>query len=134
MTDAPTSPAASRLASPRWLDTRLVVGVLLVLVSVLVGARVLSSADRSQQVWVATRELPVGTVLAEGDLQRGQVRLLERTGLYAAAGAQPPVGYVVRRGVGRGELLPSRPLHPTPGGITPRTGAERGCTGALERG
>ena len=106
MTDAPSSPAASRLASPRWLDGRLVLGVLLVLVSVLVGARVLSSADRTQRVWVATRELPVGTVLAEGDLRRGQVRLQELTGLYAAAGAQAPVGYVVRRGVGRGELLP----------------------------
>src|SRR5687768_14738118 len=38
----PPSPTARRLALPRWLDTRLVLGVLLVLVSVLVGARVLS--------------------------------------------------------------------------------------------
>lgn len=50
MTEVPTSPAARRLASPRWLDGRLVLGVLLVLASVLVGARLLSSADRSQQV------------------------------------------------------------------------------------
>lgn len=106
MTDVPGSPAATRLAAPRRVDGRLALGVLLVLVSVLVGARVLSSADRSQQVWVATRELPAGTVLGAGDLQRGRVRLLERSGLYAAVGAQPPVGYVVRRTVGRGELLP----------------------------
>lgn len=106
VSEAPTSPAASRLASPRWLDGRLVLGVLLVLASVLVGARVLSSADRSQEVWRATRELPAGAVLAQGDLARTRVRLLDSSGLYSAAGATPPVGYVVRRVVGAGELLP----------------------------
>ena len=106
MTEVPTSPAARRLASPRWLDGRLILGVLLVLASVLVGARLLSSADRSQQVWSATRELPVGAVLAPGDLTPTRVRLLDSSGRYSAAGAGPPVGYVVRRAVGAGELLP----------------------------
>lgn len=106
MSDPMASPQASRLASPSWLDGRLVLGVVLVLASVLVGARVLSTADRSQQVWVATRDLPVGTVLAPGDLERSRVRLLDRSGLYSAAGPTPLVGYVVRRPVGPGELLP----------------------------
>ncbi len=47
MSDAPGSPKAGRLATPGWVDGRLVLGVLLVLVSVVVGARVLSAADRS---------------------------------------------------------------------------------------
>lgn len=106
MSDTPGSPRASRLSSPRWLDTRLVLGVLLVLGSVLVGARVLSSADRSQQVWVTTRDLAPGTVLMTDDLRSAQVRLFGSTRLYAGAGGAKPTGYVVRLGLGSAELLP----------------------------
>lgn len=110
MSDSLGSPRASRLASPRWLDGRLVLGVLLVLGSVLVGARVLSSADRSQSMWVTTRDLAPGTVLAEDDLRPAQVRLYAATGRYAAALGPKPVGYVVRRGLGGAELLPRAAL------------------------
>lgn len=106
MSKAPASPAASRLATPSWLDTRLVLGVLLVLVSVVVGARVLASADDSQGVWVTTRDLAVGSTLADGDLARGQVRLFDNGGRYLTASAQKPVGYVLTREVGADELLP----------------------------
>ncbi len=106
MSDPPASPRASRLATPGWLDSRLVLGVLLVLVSVVVGARVLSSADRSTLVWAASKDLTAGTLLAEGDLQPVRVRLFESAAQYVGAGGQPPVGYVVRRGLGAGELLP----------------------------
>lgn len=105
MSDAPGSPRASRLASPSWFDGRLVLGVLLVLVSVLVGAKVLSSADRSQQVWVATHDLAVGTVLAPGDLEVGRVRLFGNSERYAAA-TSGLAGYVLRRSLGSHELLP----------------------------
>ena len=104
MTEVPASPKASRLGSPSWLDGRLVVGVLLVLVSVLVGAKALASADSSQQVWVTTHALAPGTVLAASDLETGRVRLFGASGRYVA-GAKP-VGYVVLRGVGSAELLP----------------------------
>jgi hypothetical protein len=101
------SPRANRLATPGWLDTRLVLGVLLVLVSVVVGARVLSSADRSQTVWAAARDLAPGTELAEGDLTRARVRLFgEDTQRYLSGRGGAPIGYVLRRGVGVGELLP----------------------------
>ena len=106
MSDVPASPRATRLTPPRWWDGRLVLGVLLVLGSVLVGARVLSSADRSQQVWVTTRDLAPGTVLVADDLRSSQVRLFGSSGLYAGAGGSKPVGYVVRRGLGSAELLP----------------------------
>ncbi|MFN2538939.1 MAG: hypothetical protein ABR549_12460 [Mycobacteriales bacterium] len=104
MTDAPGSPTASRLATPSWLDGRLVLGVLLVLVSVLVGAKVLAGADSSQQVWSATHELAPGTVLVAGDLELTKVRLFGRSGRYLAGPA--PVGYVVLRSIGVHELLP----------------------------
>ena len=107
VTDTPSSPAASRLATPSWLDARLVLGVLLVLVSVVVGARLLASADSSTGVWSVARDLAPGSTLAAGDLERRQVRLtgddLDR---YLTVASGSPVGYVLTRGVGRGELLP----------------------------
>ena len=118
MSDPPASPRASRLATPGWLDGRLVLGVLLVLVSVVVGARVLSSADRSTLVWAASKELTAGTLLAAGDLEPVRVRLFESTGQYVGADGAPPVGYVVRRGLGAGELLPQGAL------TEPERGAE----------
>jgi hypothetical protein len=107
VSETPASPRANRLATPRWLDTRLVLGVLLVLVSVVVGARVLSSADRSQTVWAAARDLAPGTQLAEGDVVRKRVRLFgdDRRRYISGSGASP-VDWVLRRGVGAGELLP----------------------------
>ncbi len=104
MSDVPGSPPARRLAAPSWLDGRLVLGVLLVLISVLVGAKVLAGADTAEQVWVATRDLSPGTVLAEDDLRSGRVRLFAAGGGYVAG--DKPVGYVVVREVGADELLP----------------------------
>lgn len=106
----PESPAARRLARPRWLDGRLVLGVLLVLVSVVVGARVLSAADRSQTVWAVTHDLSPGTQLSEGDLKPTRVRLFGSGARYLATSARKPTGYVLRRAVGRDELLPGDAL------------------------
>lgn len=105
MPDTPASPRASRLAAPGWLDGRLVLGVLLVLVSVVVGARVLSSADRSSLVYAVNKDLTAGSVVQGDDLVPVRVRLFDSAAGYIAVG-EPPSGYVVRRGVGRGELLP----------------------------
>jgi flagella basal body P-ring formation protein FlgA len=104
VTDVPGSPSASRLATPTWLDNRLVLGVLLVLVSVLVGAKVLAGADSSQQVWSTTHDLAPGTVIASGDVELSKVRLFGASGRYLAGPV--PVGYVVVRNVGSHELLP----------------------------
>ena len=106
MTDPPV-PLASRLATPSWLNTRVVLGLLLVLVCVVLGARLFASADASQSVWVATRDLAPGTTLSEGDLEQGQVRLFDNGGRYLVASAPKPVGYVLTRGVGADELLPA---------------------------
>ena len=110
MPDPPTSPRASRLPTPGWLDGRLVLGLLLVLVSVVVGARVLSTADRSSLVWAAATDLTAGSQLAVDDLAPVRVRLFESSGRYLAADGRPPVGYVLEQGVGAGELLPQDAL------------------------
>jgi len=106
LSDTPGSPTASRLATPGWLDGRLVLGVLLVLVSVVVGARVLSAADRSTLVYAVTKDLTAGSVLEAGDLQQVRVRLFDNAEQYIAVGGTPLSGYVVRRAISTGELLP----------------------------
>lgn len=118
---APGSPTARRLATPGWLDTRLVLGVLLVLVSVVVGARVLAAADRSEQVWMTTRELAAGSVLGDSDLRRTSVRLFANAPRYLAGEGPVPTGYVLRRGLGAGELVPESALRrPEDGGAAYR--------------
>jgi hypothetical protein len=110
VSETPASPKANRLATPGWLDTRLVLGVLLVLTSVVVGARVLSSADRSQTVWATTRDLAPGTEPTPRDLTRVRVRLFSSSAGYVRGNGPAPRGWVVRRGVGKGELLPFNAL------------------------
>lgn len=75
------------------------------LVSVVVGARVLAGAERAQTVWVATRDLAPGSLVAPGDVAAARVRLFAHGDRYLG-GASPPVGLVLRRGVGAHELLP----------------------------
>lgn len=106
----PASPTASRLVAPGWLDGRLLLGVLLVLASVVLGARLLSSADRSQLVWATTGDLAVGSQLAESDLAPQRVRLFDSVDRYLDATRPPPVGYTIRRAMSAGELLPGSVL------------------------
>lgn len=107
------SPRATRLATPRWLDTRLVLGVLLVLLSVVAGARVFAAADNTTRVYVAAHDLVPGQHLGAEDLTVGKVRLAGAGSRYVAAHAAPPVGYVVTRFVGAGEIVPIAALSST---------------------
>ncbi|MDX6275779.1 MAG: hypothetical protein QOJ92_2989 [Frankiales bacterium] len=102
-----SSPAASRLGSPRWLDPRLLGGVLLVLLSVVLGTRVVSAADHSQLVWAAAHDLAPGASVEASDLTAVRSRLFGAGGLYLSAEhGSAPVGYVVTRPVAKGELVP----------------------------
>src|SRR4029079_1816956 len=107
-----TSPTPRRVRAPKWLDLRLGAGVVLVLASVLLGARVISSATASDSVWAVSRDLAPGTVLSAGDLSEVHVRL------PAGADAYLPVhtvvlGQSVTRPVTAGELLPRAALAAT---------------------
>jgi SAF domain len=112
-----TSPTPRRVRAPKWLDLRLVAGVVLVLGSVVVGARVISSANASDAVWAASRDLAPGTVLSADDLSEVHVRL------PAGAGAYLPVrtvvlGQSVTRQLTAGELLPRAALAATDAATT----------------
>ncbi|MCZ2822292.1 SAF domain-containing protein [Modestobacter sp. VKM Ac-2977] len=102
---APPGPAARRVRPPRWLDLRLVLGVLLVLGSVLVGARVVTAADATVPVWSAAGDLAAGTVLSDADLVPVSVRLDDVAEAYLATSTRP-AGRVLARAVRAGELLP----------------------------
>ncbi len=105
----PASAPPRRVRGPSWLDLRLVTGVLLVLGSVLVGARVVSAADQSVTVWAATRDLSVGTTLRAEDVELVPVRLFDSAPAYLS-GTTELAGKVVDRPVRAGELLPASAL------------------------
>ncbi|SDL58834.1 Chaperone for flagella basal body P-ring formation [Geodermatophilus siccatus] len=103
------APAPRRVRPPRWLDLRLVLGVLLVLGSVLLGARVVAAADATVPVWSAAGDLAAGTVLTAGDLVAVDVRLDDVAGAYLATSTRPE-GRTLARAVRSGELLPRTAL------------------------
>jgi hypothetical protein len=98
-----------RVRPPRWLDLRLVLGVLLVLGSVLLGARVVAAADATVPVWSAAGDLAAGTQLAAEDLVAVDVRLDDVAGAYLATSTRPE-GRTLARAVRSGELLPRTAL------------------------
>jgi hypothetical protein len=110
-----TASPAVRLSRPGWRDPRLWVGVLIVVVSVVAGARVLSAADDTVAVWAAARDMGAGDNVTVDDLVVRRVRFAEAGGLdrYYAAGAALPQALQLTRGVGAGELLPRTAVGPT---------------------
>ena len=107
--ETPPGPTPRRVRPPRWLDLRLVLGLLLVLGSVLLGARVVSAADATVPVWAAAGDLAAGTVLSADDLVTVDVRLDDSSGAYLAASTRPD-GRTLSRAVHSGELLPRSAL------------------------
>jgi hypothetical protein len=91
----------------RWKDGRLVLGVLLVAITALAGAKLLSSADDTTTIWAADRDLPAGTKLTSGDLTTVRVRFTsgDEAQQYVDAGADLK-GFVVVRSIGAGEFVP----------------------------
>lgn len=104
----PPSPAAARVAGRTWRDPRLFVGVGLVALCVLLGAQLLAGADDTVPVWSVRDDVPAGTVLAAGDLERMNLRFssAELAGRYLSADQPLPTGTVLTRDVAAGELLP----------------------------
>jgi hypothetical protein len=110
--DTLPGPIPRRVRPPRWLDLRLVLGVLLVLGSVLLGARVVSSADATVPVWAVTGDLAAGTRLEARDLRAVDVRLGDAADAYLSTSTRPE-GRTLGRAVRAGELLPRAALDAT---------------------
>lgn len=95
-----------RLRRPRWKDPRLIVGIVLVVASVLMGALLVSRLSETTPVLVARSPMVPGDPISTADLAVVEMRLGEQTDLYAGSVDSIPAGAVATRTVQAGELLP----------------------------
>ncbi|SHF83804.1 SAF domain-containing protein [Jatrophihabitans endophyticus] len=115
---AEPSPAPRRIGAPRWLDLRLVLGVVLVLASVALGATVVSRAGDTTPSVTARHDLAAGTTLRAQDLEVSQVRLPDDGSARYLDDVDDAVGRTLARPVSRGELLPAAAVTATPARTT----------------
>ncbi len=112
MTAVEPSPAPRRVTRPRWLDVRLVLGIVVIAVSVLLGVKVVGDAHRTGRAVAVTRDLAAGTVL-----RAAEMRLVDATVPDATAyvgDLDGAVGRVTNRPLASGELLPRSALDRPP--------------------
>jgi Flp pilus assembly protein CpaB len=121
------------------IDTRLVVGLLLVALSVIGGLRLAATADKSVAVYTAARDLPADHVLTAGDLRTTHIQasddVLAR--LLPASGIRSPIDRVLRFPISEGGLVAASTLGGVarPGReITIPIGPEHALGGVLETG
>lgn len=97
-----------RTSKPRWLDVRIIGGLLLVLAAVVVGARVVGASSQTTPVWAASKDLATGTVLTAADLVATDVNLGDGALHYlsAGAGSSGSIGARLVTPVRAGELVP----------------------------
>ena len=105
---ASAPPFAVRATTPGWRDPRLWIGIAIVAVSVVAGARLLASADDTVDLWAVSADMGAGDVVTEADLVVQRVRFADarRLDLYFTAEEQLAPDLELVRGVGEGELLP----------------------------
>ncbi len=108
----PSSPTAIRPSRPGWRDPRLALGVGLVALCAVLGARLVGSADDTVAVWVVRADTVAGVALDESDLERTRVHFDSGSDAdrYLSADSALPTGTVLTRAVGAGELLPTAAL------------------------
>ncbi|MBW3086801.1 hypothetical protein KEM60_03030 [Austwickia sp. TVS 96-490-7B] len=102
-----TAVPARRLRRPGWRDGRLLIGVILVLTSIALGARIVAAADHTVPVYAASAALVPGDKITADRLTRINVALGAHTDTYLRADQPLPEGGVIVREVRPGELLPA---------------------------
>lgn len=104
----PETTPAVRATRPGWRDPRLWIGVAIVAVSVVAGARLVAAADESVSVWAVADDMGAGDAVTAEDLVAQRVRFVDATQLsrYFPADEALPADLRLARGVGAGELLP----------------------------
>ena len=99
-------PTPRRLAKARWLDARVIGGIVLVVAAVVIGAKVVGASSKTVPVWVTTRPLATGTVISAGDVAAAEVNLGQAASFYLDAQVNP-AGREVTSDIGQGLLLPA---------------------------
>jgi hypothetical protein len=105
MSDLPT-PTASRVRAPSWRDSRLLIGLLLVLVSTVLGSVVVARADDRVPVYAAKGDLAPGQRLTEADVVRVDVLLGDGAAGYLPADRPLSGDTWSLRALRPGELIP----------------------------
>jgi len=103
-------PTAARLRKPSWRDSRLVVGLVLVLLSMAIGAKVIASADDTVPMYAAAAALVPGQPVTQKDVRRVDVQLDANEARYVAADHDIGANTFALRDVRPGELLPRSAL------------------------
>jgi hypothetical protein len=99
-------PTASRLQRPSWRDSRLLVGVVIVLLATALGAKAIASADERVPMYAASVALKPGDELGSDNLRRVDVQLGDAgPGYLSAATSIAPDRFALRE-VRQGELVP----------------------------
>ncbi len=101
------SPPAKRVQRGRWRDPRLWLGVVLVVASIVVGARLFAASDDTVAVWVLDVEGTAGMDVGADDVRAVDVHFgnASDAGRYLVAGASFPPGLHLVHDVAAGELL-----------------------------
>ena len=114
----PPSPVPRRWTRPRWFNLRVLLGVLLLVGSITLGAWWTARDRQTVDVWSAAEDLAAGSVLAAEDVVVVPVRLGPAARHYLPAEQPAPVGQVLTHPVSAGELLPARAVAaPTTGRV-----------------
>jgi hypothetical protein len=109
MAELPKS-TATRLHKPSWRDSRLVVGVVLVLMSMTLGAKAVAAADDTVPMYAAVTSLVPGQPVTQADVRRVDVQLGADRHRYVAADHDIAPDTFALRDVRPGELLPGSAL------------------------
>lgn len=128
MPDRTPSAWATRLRRPRWSDPRLLVGLALVAIATVAGARLVAGADDTTPVWATTADVRAGDPVQAAELVVSRVRIGDGGAeeAYLPVADAPPGG-VFTRDLAAGELVPVSAL-----GVAPGTeGAELSLSVAL---
>jgi hypothetical protein len=111
-----------------------VLGVVLVLASIAVGAVVVSRASDTRSAVIVTRDLAAGTMLTADDLAIKQVQLpADGRGVYVAT-VGGAVHRELTRPVSQGELLPAAAIRAVPAGTTLTVPLDPGAAPDLRAG
>ena len=105
------SPPVRRTSRAWWRDARVLAGVALIVVSMLVGARLLTGNDDTVTAWQATRDLAPGAVVSGDDVVAVAIPAT-LAGAYADGSGLPTSP--LDRPLLAGEILPT-PVDVTPG-------------------
>ena len=106
MTDLPT-PTARRLKAPSWRDSRLIIGVVLVLAATALGAYVVQRADDRVGRYAAARQIAPGEAVTADALTRVEVQLDVADRFYLSADRPLAPDLRALRDLRPGELVPT---------------------------